>query len=201
MDQREALVEAAITCLQERGYARTTTRDIVAAAGSHLPAVNYYFGSKDALLGQAITEALRRWMETTMAVARDPAPATAAERLRRSVDRFLGSLETDRAYVVAALEAFAQAPRSEELRRRLAAEYRAARAQVVASAQATSDEVDGVEGLDHGELSGVATVLLALFDGLAIQWLLAPEETPSADRVLHSLSLLAATLTGDARAP
>lgn len=43
-------------------------------------------------------------------------------------------------------------------------------------------------------------LLLALFDGLAIQWLLAPEETPSADRVLHSLTLLAATLTGDARA-
>lgn len=195
MDQRKALLEAAIACLQDRGYARTTTRDIVAAAGTHLPAVNYYFGSKEALLGQAITEALRRWMETTMAVARDPEPATAAERLRRSIDRFLSTLETDRPYVVAALEAFAQAPRSEELRGRLAAEYADARAQVAA---ACAGSEDGLDQLDDDDLQGVATVLLALFDGLAVQWALAPDKTPDPDRMLRSLQILGAAL-GDSR--
>lgn len=195
VDQRKALLEAAITCLQNRGYAKTTTRDIVAVAGSHLPAVNYYFGSKDQLLTEAITEALRRWMETTMAVARDPAPATATERLRSSVERFLSSLETDRAYVVAALEAFAQAPRSAELRERLAQEYAAAREQVAASAAAATDPE--LDRLDDSDLAGVASLLLALFDGLAIQWLLAPGEAPDADQILRSLRLLATALTDD----
>lgn len=247
VDQRKALLEAAITCLQERGYARTTTRDIVATAGSHLPAVNYYFGSKEKLLGQAVTEALRRWMETTMEVARDPAPATLAERLGSTVERFLSTLESDRAYVIAALEAFAQAPRSEELRDRLAAEYVHARTQVATQVAAASGAIppaeseasrahehsetprtygrhqraatpgtddqhqysvtpgpydqhgSGLPQLDDSELTGVASVLMALFDGLAIQWLLAPDQTLSADQVLRSLELLGMALAESAR--
>lgn len=199
MDQRKNLLEAAITCLQERGYARTTTRDIVAAAGSHLPAVNYYFGSKERLLGEAITEGLRRWMETTMSAARDPAPAAPGERLRHSVETFLATLERDRPYVVAAFEAFAQANRSDALRDRLAGEYRYARRQVADSVADVAADQD--IRLDETQAAEVASALLAVFDGLAIQWLLAPRDTPSADQVMRALALLAAAATDAKDAP
>lgn len=188
VDPRTRLLEAAIDCLQERGYARTTTRDIVAAAGSHLPAVNYYFGSKERLLSEAIVEALRRWTDSAMAVGADPAAPTSGERLRRSLEAFLADLRSDRRYVVAAAEAFAQAARSETLRDRLAEEYRLTRAQVA------DDVVAAVAGPSGDtDAAAVASVLMALFDGLAIQWLLAPDEVPDAGQVMRALGLLAGT--------
>ncbi len=188
MDTRERLVEAAIELLVERGYARTTTRQIVAAADSHLPAVNYYFGSKERLLEEAVVEALRRWAQTTMAVADEPGPRDPGERLRRSIERFFATLEADRPYVVAALEAFAQAERSDALRERLAEAYQEFRDVVASSVDRAAGRAGGPAGPD---VLGVSSLLIALFDGLAIQWLLAPERAPSPEQVIGSLAALA----------
>lgn len=196
MDTRERLLDAAIRLLEEKGYARTTTRQIVAAADSHLPAVNYYFGSKERLLEEAIVEALRRWAQTTMAVAEEPGPLDPAERLRRSIERFFATLEADRPYVVAALEAFAQAERSDALRARLAEAYQEFREVVASSVEraAAHPEVppvsDTAERSPDPDVTGLASTLMALFDGLAIQWLLDPEGAPSAEQAVGSLAAL-----------
>lgn len=185
MSPRKRLLEAAIGSLQEHGYARTTIRQIVASAGMHLPTVNYYFGSKERLLEEAAVEAIRRWGETTMAVAGgDGAPR---ERLRRSLERFLQTLQADRPYVVAAAEAFAQAERSEELRVRLAAAYREFRGLVAASMRPAAERP---QTLTEDDLLAVSSTLIALFDGLAIQALLDPDQSPDADRVLRGLAIL-----------
>jgi AcrR family transcriptional regulator len=60
---REALLAGARQCLFEPGYARTTARDIAAAAGVSLAAIGYHFGSKEALLNAAIIEATIEWGE------------------------------------------------------------------------------------------------------------------------------------------
>lgn len=54
MGNREALVEGAKACLLEKGYSRTTARDIATAAGVSLAAIGYHFGSKDTLLNEAL---------------------------------------------------------------------------------------------------------------------------------------------------
>lgn len=187
MGPRERLVEAALRLLQERGYARTTTRQIVAAANSHLPAVNYYFGSKERLLDEAIVEALRRWAQSTMVVADEPGPVDPRERLRRSVGRFFATLEADRPYAVAALEAFAQAERSDELRDRLADAYREFREVVGRSVERAAGRP---EGPPESDAMAVSSILIALFDGLAIQWLLDPEHAPSDEDVVNALTTL-----------
>jgi hypothetical protein len=91
--------------------------------------------------------------------------------------------------------AFAQAPRSDAIRERLAGEYRTLRAQVADAAAAAMDDGSPRDTpYAAPELSGVASVLMALFDGLAIQWLLAPAELPDAGEVVRSLRLLASTV-------
>ena len=54
MGNREALIEGAKTCLMEKGYNRTTARDIATAAGVSLAAIGYHFGSKDDLMNEAM---------------------------------------------------------------------------------------------------------------------------------------------------
>ena len=49
---RTAILSAAERLYAARGFADVTMRDIVAAAGVNLAAVNYHFGSKDELIAE-----------------------------------------------------------------------------------------------------------------------------------------------------
>lgn len=51
-DTRHAILTAAEKLWAERSFGEVTMRDIVAAAGVNLAAVNYHFGSKDELLAE-----------------------------------------------------------------------------------------------------------------------------------------------------
>src|SRR5262249_44838373 len=80
MGNREELIAGAKRCLIEKGFARTTARDIASASGVSLAAIGYHFGSKDALMNQALYELIGEWgeeLERTLtedgAPARDPA--------------------------------------------------------------------------------------------------------------------------------
>src|SRR5919206_860344 len=79
---RAALLEGAVECIQEKGYTRTTARDIVAASGSHLPSINYYYGSKDALMDEALVESARRWLVLLTSVAAETSSHEPWEWLR-----------------------------------------------------------------------------------------------------------------------
>jgi AcrR family transcriptional regulator len=190
-DHRAALLEAAIQCLEQTGYAHTTTRDIVAAAGSHLPSVNYYFGSKEELLGEAIVECCRRWLsrtaELTDELAEDP-----SRSLRAVCSELFETLEESRPMMVAFLESVANAERSETLRQQVSDQYQEYR-QMLANllkaalpAKATASE---------SQLASLASVLIATADGLMIQWLLDPDRTPSFDELLSSLRTIARLVT------
>ncbi|MGW0701840.1 TetR/AcrR family transcriptional regulator [Streptomyces sp. NPDC002867] len=53
MGHRDDLLEGAKRCLLEKGFVRTTARDIVKESGTNLASIGYHYGSKDALLAQA----------------------------------------------------------------------------------------------------------------------------------------------------
>ncbi len=60
MGNREDLLAGARRCLFEKGYSCTTVRDIATAAGGvSMAAIGYHFGSKEALLNEALAEANR----------------------------------------------------------------------------------------------------------------------------------------------
>jgi AcrR family transcriptional regulator len=176
---RERLLEAAIACLQEKGYARTTSRDLVAASGTNLASIGYHFDSKERLLNIALAEAFQRWLKPLVALAAEPGPATPLERLQRGLSGVTDSLHENRQLVAAALEAWAQLPRSEDLRATMKAGYddfhRAIAGTVRdAFAEAGAGEVDA---------EGLATLIIALFDGLLVRWQLEPDDPPSAERL------------------
>jgi AcrR family transcriptional regulator len=91
MGNREALIEGAKTCLLQKGYGRTTARDIATEAGVSLAAIGYHFGSKEALLNEAMRVALDEWgaeLAQTMSAgtAGDNAQERFAETWRLTVD-------------------------------------------------------------------------------------------------------------------
>jgi AcrR family transcriptional regulator len=57
---RQALLDATFTCLVERGYASTSTNDIIRMAGVSRGALLHHFASKAELMGQAVEDVFDR---------------------------------------------------------------------------------------------------------------------------------------------
>ncbi|MDG4859670.1 TetR/AcrR family transcriptional regulator [Streptomyces sp. T-3] len=64
MGHREDLLEGAKRCLLDKGFVRTTARDIVKESGTNLASIGYHYGSKDALLAQAYIALVEGLSET-----------------------------------------------------------------------------------------------------------------------------------------
>jgi AcrR family transcriptional regulator len=176
---RERLLEAAIVCLQEQGYARTTARDLVAASGTNLASIPYHFGTKERLLNIAVGEAFQRWLKPLVALAAEPGPATPLERLQRSLAGVMDTLDENRALVAACLEAWAQMSRSEELRTAMAETYEDFHDVIAATARDAFAEV----GATEVDVDALAALIIALFDGLLVHWQLDPKRALSAERL------------------
>src|SRR5882757_2125946 len=192
MGHREDLLTGARRCLEERGYARTTARDLVAASGTNLASIGYHFGSKEALLNEAIAASFQEWAERvrSLAIAAVPDGDAAADPVRLLVASW-GAMRTSfaeyRGLSVAFIEALAQAERQPELRTQLADTYRSSRSQV---AQMITEAL-GVA--DERQASTLAAFEIALCDGLLVQWLLDPDVTPSAPELVDALTALLGT--------
>jgi AcrR family transcriptional regulator len=185
MGNREKLLAGAKQCLYEKGYAHTTARDIVAASGANLASIGYHFGSKEALLNQAIIKGFAEWaQELGRVLAPDP-DGMAIEQLEAMWARVIETFTTHRQLWVASFEAFTQSLRSPQLCEQLAASYEQARPWMATPVQ--------LAGSDSGPatIRSVGSFLLALQAGLAAQWLLDPQRAPSASEMVGALRALA----------
>jgi AcrR family transcriptional regulator len=181
---REQLLEGALTCLHTKGYARTTARDIAAASGANLASIGYHFGSKENLMNEAVARTCEDWTDAIGKATFSEPDVPPLERVARSWQAMIGGFEERRTELVSFVEAMAQAERSDELRQRMAALYRRLR-------DAVGDMVRNSLG-EQAELPGadarvVASYLIAVCDGLVLQWLLDPEDTPDADQLIGAL--------------
>nr|WP_273378880.1 TetR/AcrR family transcriptional regulator [Actinopolymorpha pittospori] len=196
------MLAGARKCLYERGYAHTTARDLVAASGTNLASIGYHFGSKEALLTEALISAFDEWGEELVHVARTNAVSGkgALEQMEALWVWMIESFDRLRPLMIANFEAFAQASHSDRLRAQLASYYERSRQEYVeAFAQAShSDRLraqlasyyersrqEYVEasreftGVDGAEARAVGSFHMALLDGLMLQWILDPEHAPS----------------------
>ncbi len=78
-DTKKRILDAAEALFAERGFDATSMRAITAAAGVNLAAVNYHFGSKEALLRAIVAERLGTINERRLAML-DEGEAEAGDR-------------------------------------------------------------------------------------------------------------------------
>lgn len=183
MDNRAALRGAALSCLEQHGYAATTARMIASTAGVSLGAIGYHFGSTQALLDEALSEAVRRWTEPLIARLAGPELITDGAALAGRLVELLSTFEANRPIAVAYFEALLHAQRDPVLRDRMARDYqdlRTALTQVIGARLAP--------GTAGTTAETVATLLMATFDGLILQWLLDPDRLPSGQQLSQTLT-------------
>ena len=193
-NHRDALLEAAKRLVREQGYAHTTARDLVAASGTNLASIGYHFGSKEALLTEALGEAFDEWTERLDRAGSADSDAAPLERLVAALTAMVGDLEEARPFFIAYLEAMAQAERAPALRERLARQYEDNRRQVAASVTAAI----GGDGGPGGDADAVASLLIAIADGLLIQSFLEPGRLPAGEEFTAALGRAFAAALGAA---
>ncbi|GAB2583065.1 TetR family transcriptional regulator [Paractinoplanes abujensis] len=190
MGNREALLEGAKRCLYEKGYARTTARDIANAAGTSLAAIGYHYRSTDALLNAALFQAMQEWGdEMAKALATDDlAGATPLERFEAVWVRILDSFRANQALWAMQLEVVIQSRHQPEVREQLAAGLTGARAGLAALFDEGNDEAD------ERTTAAVGSLYQALLTGVLMQWLIDPETAPTGHDLAVALRRAAATV-------
>jgi AcrR family transcriptional regulator len=187
MSHRDALLEAARGLILEKGFAATTARDLVAASDTNLGSIGYHFGSREALLNQAIEELFDEWTELLAGAAFSEEDAPPLQRLTTTWKATLGTLSEHEGLIRAFIEALAHAERSPDFRKQMRDHYRRSRRTVARLVEAAIGPDAVARGADP---MVIALFLIAVFDGLAVQFRMAPEDTPSGEELVDALAAL-----------
>jgi AcrR family transcriptional regulator len=187
MGHREDLLAGARRCLYERGYARTTARDIVAASGTNLGSIGYHYGSTQALLNAAMLSAIEEWGDAIgAALAADDDDGTETDALVRFWRRVLSTVETHREVWLASVEAMIQSQRSPDLRAQIAAGMAQGRSGMAAMLTGKPEDT-----IDPETVASIGSVQMAMLSGVMIQWLVDPDHAPTPEQVAAGVRALA----------
>jgi len=193
MGNREDLLAGAKRCLIDKGYAATTARDIAAASGVSLAAIGYHFGSKDALMNQAVFESVGEWgqdLQDALAAAGPAEPEDPLARFEAVMRQTLGSFAgPDSGLWRAQLELLSLAQSNEELRAFLAGVQEIAGTGLAEMFLG----IDQVAEPDAARSAGV--VMHAMFIGLIAKYFLDPDQAPSARELADGLRVIAERMT------
>ncbi len=191
MGHREDLLAGAKRCIFEKGYARTTARDIVAASGTNLASIGYHYGSKEALLNLALFEAVgeaAEEMERAMAAELGP-DATPLERFGAFWRHLLGSFDKNRHAWSSTFEIYAEYDRMPQVRQMIAESTEDSRREWAKMYH----DIDAAA--EPAKAHAVGSIYHALVAGVLSQWLTDPEHAPSAGELAEGLRTIANAIT------
>ncbi len=189
MGNREALLDGAKRCLLEKGYARTTARDIAEAAGVSLAAIGYHFGSKESLLEQAFMGAMEDWLDDGEDT-HEELPTGSIEQFRQFFGEILASFPDRRPLLRLNIEMGLEGMHNESLARFMAAAVQFGRLEFAQALQGLTPERDGKLAQSVGSFYSV------LMTGLVAQYLIDAENFPAASDLAEGLLYIAKRLPG-----
>jgi len=192
---KEDLLVGAKRALLEKGYARTTARDIVALSGTNLGSIGYHYGSTDALMTAAMISAMEEWGDAVGAALAGPGvagedPAVGFWR------RVIASITEHRTLWVASVEVLIQAEHNPSLREMLAGAVQMGR-------QGMASLLTGVpeDQLDEATVRSLGSVQMALMSGILTQWLADPANAPQPEEIVAGIRAVSRAVTAATPSP
>ncbi|WP_069160892.1 TetR/AcrR family transcriptional regulator [Nocardia altamirensis] len=192
MGNREDLLAGARKAIVERGVAKTTARDIAAAAGVSLAAIGYHFGSKEQLITEALADALGNAIGDSMeAMIRDSGGTpliTGFTELWNAMPRVFAE---NRDSMVASMENLVRVARSPESKNFFTDALPTIYREMGAALRETHPE------LTIEQAESIAQMYFVLVQGLGVLWVIAPNGAlPDGNRLAEAVSALAGVSPG-----
>ncbi|MGW3120371.1 TetR/AcrR family transcriptional regulator [Streptomyces sp. NPDC001107] len=195
MGHREDLLEGAKRCLLEKGFLRTTARDIVKESGTNLASIGYHYGSKDALLVQAYVSLIEatghRFEPGGEGQAAKSTPAGSLERFRAVWENIVGAVGESRAIWMLSFELILQGDRMPEVRQMLVEAEEQGRSGLLPLFNDIPEEEQGKEAIDSE-----GRFYQTLLQGLMVQWLFNPDTATDATQLTEGLRRVVAGVNG-----
>ena len=194
MGHREDLLAGAVRCLREKGYARTTARDIVAASGTNLASIGYHYGSTQALLNAAVLKSMEDFGAEIGQVMRADAglAGPALERFERFWAHVIDSFRANPGVWAATFDVFGVAQRDPQVRAAVAAGIEDGRSLWARALYGLDADRD-----DQRVARAVGSLHQALLSGVLIQWLIDPDRAPAAADLAAALLTIAGQVCPD----
>ncbi|CAM5589872.1 TetR family transcriptional regulator [Streptomyces avidinii] len=161
------MLEGAKKCLVEKGFVRTTARDIVKASGANLASIGYHYGSKDALMTEAFIAVVQEWGDQFSAGMQGEGGSL--ERFRSVWDGVHAGHERSGPIWAASMEIALTRDGLPELRELLAASQGEGRKGLASMFTGVPEEELGEE-----DLRTTGAFYQALLNGFMLQWLFDP---------------------------
>ncbi|MFF5479415.1 TetR/AcrR family transcriptional regulator [Streptomyces sp. NPDC012935] len=187
MGHREDLLEGAKRCLLDKGFARTTARDIVKESGTNLASIGYHYGSKDALLAQAYVSLVEGTSdafegdEVTGGTAVTAEPGS-LERFREVWSNIIGTMSGPGSMWRLSMEIVVMGDQLPEVRDHLAVAQREACRGLIPLLMGGREEDVPEETVDT-----LGRFYVTLMTGLIAQWMFDPKTAPGADQLTEGL--------------
>jgi AcrR family transcriptional regulator len=87
VDTRTSILTAAEKLFSELGYEGTSTRQIAREAGANMAMINYYFGSKDGVFTEIMTNSIKEFNMQLISINEDK--VSSMEKLKKVVNRYV----------------------------------------------------------------------------------------------------------------
>ncbi|MFF4359800.1 TetR/AcrR family transcriptional regulator [Streptomyces sp. NPDC001604] len=191
MGHREDLLEGAKRCLLEKGFARTTARDIVKASGTNLASIGYHYGSKDALLAQAYVSLIEGMGDAFegdgAAMSAEPG---SLERFQEVWSNVIGTMRAPGSIWRLSMEVVVMGDQMPELRDHLVRAQREAGRGFVPMLMGGREEDVSDETADT-----LGMFYVTLMTGLIAQWSFDPKTAPTAEQLTEGLRQVIAGVT------
>jgi AcrR family transcriptional regulator len=167
---RDQLIRATREAIRDVGMPATTAREIVRRAPANLAAIPYYFGTKDALVTEALVAETSELVAPVLELLAGPGPA--AERAAEAVARLNELFEASRPQVPVYLAALAAIPHSPDVRYALGSLWANLRARL---AEDIAREVDGGRLPEWIAPDAMAAAILSLVNGVVVASIIDPD--------------------------
>jgi AcrR family transcriptional regulator len=156
----------------------------VAASGTNLASIGYHFGSKDALLTAAMSEALAEWgaeLAKAIAGAQVAMDASPAERMESTVGELVDTLAKHRELWVLMFDAYSRV----ELREQISAVCEHVKRGLAALLLGIPEDQ-----VDEQSIRTIGALFFALVAGVVAQLLLDPHRAPNAADVISAIRMV-----------
>jgi AcrR family transcriptional regulator len=184
---RDQLIQATREAIRDVGLPAATAREIVGRASANLASIPYHFGTKDALVAEALIAEARALIAPVLTLLAGDRPA--AERTSDAVAMLNEQFEASRSQVPVYLAALAAAPHTPDVRRGLGSLWADLRARLAE---------DIARQLEEGTLPhwvsppAMAAAILSLVNGVIVASVIDPDGPDHREMAAQFLALLLA---------
>jgi AcrR family transcriptional regulator len=184
---RDQLIQATREAIRDVGLPAATAREIVGRASANLASIPYHFGTKDALVAEALIAEARALVAPVLTLQAGDRPA--AERTSDTVAMLNELFEARRSQVPVYLAALAAAPHTPDVRRGLGSLWADLRARLAE---------DIARQLAEGTLPhwvsppAMAAAILSLVNGVIVASVIDPDGPDHREMAAQFLALLLA---------